>query len=108
MQENQNLVNDLDFRVDADFFVPHDRDELAPTSEVGVTHYLPVLHASFSVIAELEKKRRFVNRRNILSPQMPSTWAVRFLRYSGHPHTHSNRWKPSNAREVFSNGKEFT
>lgn len=65
MEENQNLVNDLESRVVADFFVSHDRDELTTTCEVGVIRYPPVLHASFSAIVELDKKMRFVVRRNI-------------------------------------------
>lgn len=65
MEENQNLVNDLESRVVADFFVSHDRDEFTTTCEVGVTRSPPVLHASFSAIEEPEKKRCFVVRRKI-------------------------------------------
>ena len=65
MEENQKLVNNLDSRLVADYFVSHDRDELTTTCEVGVIRYPPVLHASFSAIEEPEKKRCFVTRRNI-------------------------------------------
>lgn len=65
MQENQNLMKDLDFRLVADFFVSHERDELAPAYKVGVTRSPPVFHASFIAMEELEKKRRFVTRRSI-------------------------------------------
>ena len=58
-------ANGLDSRLVADFFVSHGSDELTATCEVEVARYPPVFHASFSPIAELDKKRRFVVRRNI-------------------------------------------
>lgn len=65
MDKIQRLASDLDSRLVADFFVSHDRGELTTTCEVEVTRYPPVLHASFNAIAELDKKRRFVNRWSI-------------------------------------------
>ena len=108
MEENQNLVNDLESRLVDDFFVSHNRDELTTTCEVGVTRSPPVLHASFSALEELEKKRRFVTRRNICHQKhlLPGVFVL--LGTANPLNTHSSRWNPSNTREVFSNGEKFT
>lgn len=64
MNKKQKLVNNLDSRLVAEYYVSRNSDELAPTCGVGVTRYPPELHASFSAMEELDKKRRFVVRRN--------------------------------------------
>ena len=104
MDKIQRLASDLDFRVVADFFVSHGSDELAPTCEVELARYPPVFHASFSSIAELEKKSPFVNRRNISHHKHLLPRAFVLLGTANPLNTHSNRWNPSNTREVFSNG----